>query len=421
MTDLRPARYSLAAVILHWSIAALLLLQIGLGWGLEDLPKGVAQFAGYQFHKSIGITILLLSLARVLVRLVRPRPAPVPASKPQMLLASGVHLLLYGVMILGPLTGWIIVSTAQVRLQTMLFGTIPWPDLPVGQALHEPAEGLHGLIGTVGFLLIVLHIAAALYHHFKREDVIGRMLPASIASHKAIGIAAAIAVLGGLGLMIAGRTMSFASSASPAAPIAAGSEAVAAPEATEAVAMPSEAAPSATASDVAISAKALPWTVEKGSRLGFTADYTGEAIRGTFTRWDAAIVFDPEDLPGSSIKVTVDLTSVESGDGQRDDMLKSDSFFGTGANPKAVFRSTSIRESGAGRYVAAGTLSLHGKARPLAVTFALKIDGDKATATGNASLQRLSFGVGEAEWSATDQLKDAVGVDFALKATRKAG
>ncbi|MEL0210519.1 MAG: cytochrome b/b6 domain-containing protein, partial [Novosphingobium sp.] len=139
MTTLRPERYSAIAIALHWAIALLLLFQIGLGWALEDLPKGAVQFAGYQFHKSVGITILLLSLARLVVRLFKARPAPVQDGKAQMMLASAVHVLLYAVMIVGPLTGWIIVSTAKVRLQTMLFGTIPWPDLPVGQAFHEPA------------------------------------------------------------------------------------------------------------------------------------------------------------------------------------------------------------------------------------------------------------------------------------------
>ncbi|MDT0508305.1 YceI family protein [Novosphingobium sp. MMS21-SN21R] len=421
MTELRPARYSLAAIILHWAIAALLLFQIGLGWALEDLPKGVAQFAGFQFHKSVGIAILLLSLARLAVRSFKPRPLPVPASRPQMLLASGVHLLLYAVMVLGPLTGWIIVSTAKIRLQTMLFGVVPWPDLPVGAALHEPAEGLHGLLGTIGFLLIVLHVAGALFHHFKREDVIGRMLPAAISSHKAIGFAAAAAVIAGLGVMIAGRSMTFAAAPVSAPSAAASSE----PEAVASALVPavdvSEAPPAAVASVESADAKASTWTIGKGGRLGFKADYTGESIKGTFARWDAAIVFDPADLPGSSIKVTVDLASVESGDSQRDDMLKSDSFFGVGTNPKAVFTSSSIRANGSGRYVASGSLSLHGKSRPLAVRFNLKIDGDRATASGNAALQRLSFGVGEAEWSATDQLKDAVGIDFALSATRKPG
>ncbi len=416
MSTLHPARYSLTAIILHWAIAALLLFQIGLGWGLEDLPKGVAQFAGFQFHKSVGIAILVLSLTRLGVRLFKPRPAPVQDSKPQMWLASAVHLLLYVVMIAGPLTGWIIISTSKIRLQTMLFGTIPLPDLPVGRVLHEPAESLHGAIGTVGFVLILLHVAGALYHHFKREDVIGRMLPSSIMSHKSIGIAAVVAIVLGALAVVAGRTMSFGASPPPA--VVTSEAALASEPAEEPSQVALEATPSAAASEVATTAKAVPWKLEQGGRLGFTATYSGEAIKGSFSRWDAAITFDPEDLPGSSIKVTIDLASVESGDGQRDDMLKSDSFFGVATSPNARFTSTAIRETGAGRYVASGTLSLHGKTRPIAVRFNLKIDGDRATASGSSSLQRLAFGVGQGEWSSADQIADAVGIDFSLRAKK---
>lgn len=419
MTTLRPERYSALAMVLHWTIALLLLFQIGLGWALEDLPKGAVQFAGYQFHKSVGITILLLSVARLAVRLFKPRPAPVPDGKAQMLLASAVHFLLYAVMIVGPLTGWIIVSTAKVRLQTMLFGTLPWPDLPVGQGLHEPAEVLHGALGTVGIALIGLHVAGALYHHFKREDVIGRMLPRAIRSHGAIGLAGFVAIALGAGALVCGLFLSFPASKAPAAAPDASASAIATDLASDAPVEVASEEPAAAASEAAAAAKASAWKLEKGGRLGFTAQYGAEAINGSFSRWDAMIVFDPEDLPGSSIRASIDLASVESGDSQRDDMLRSDSFFGTAAHPTAQFVSSSIRETGSGRYVANGTLSLHGQRKPLALRFALKIDGDKATASGNATLQRLAFGVGEAEWSATDQLKDAVDVTFSLKAVRQ--
>jgi cytochrome b561/polyisoprenoid-binding protein YceI len=420
MTAISPTRYSAAAIALHWILALLLLFQVGLGGGLEHLPKGFAQFAGYQFHKSVGIAILLLSVLRLGVRLVKPRPAPVPDGKAQMFLASAVHVLLYAVMIGGPITGWVIVSTAKVKLQTMLFGVVPWPDLPVGQALHEPAEALHGLLGPMTVGLVLLHVAGALYHHFKREDVIGRMLPAVIASRTGMGIAAAVAIAAGFLALSGGRGLVFSAPAAAPAVDASSSVMIEEPQpvgsASEVVVEPSQAA-----SKAAVVAKATPWKLEKGGRLGFSADYSGEAIKGSFGRWDAKIVFDPEDLAGSSIRATIDLASVESGDSQRDDMLRSDSFFGVGSNPSAQYVSTSIRETGEGRYVANGTLTLHGQRKPVALRFSLKIDGDKATASGSAMLQRLTFGVGEAEWSATDQLKDAVGVDFNFRATRQGG
>ena len=79
MTDsISPAkRYSAAAILLHWTIAALLVFQLALGWRLSAIHPGIGRFAAYQLHKSVGITILLLSLVRIVVRLLVRRPAPV--------------------------------------------------------------------------------------------------------------------------------------------------------------------------------------------------------------------------------------------------------------------------------------------------------------------------------------------------------
>lgn len=423
MQSLPPSRYSSAAITLHWLLAVLLLFQVGLGEALEHLPKGAAQFAGYQFHKSVGILILLLSVARLGVRMVKQRPAPVVDGKAQMMLAGAVHVLLYAVMIGGPITGWIIVSTAKVRMQTMLFGAVPWPDLPAGLALHEPAEVLHGLLAPLALGLIVLHVAGALYHHFKREDVIGRMLPAAIKTRGGMGLAAALMIGAGVAALLTGRGMSFAPTVSAiSTPVAGIASSAAEGEQAPAVAgseIATDPQPSELASEPAMAARAVPWKLAKGGKLGFTANYSGETIKGSFTRWDAKIVFDPDDLAGSSIRATIDLASVESGDAQRDDMLRSDSFFAVAAYPSAQFVSSSIRQTGDGRYSATGTLSLHGRTRPVTLRFTLKITGDRAAASGSASVQRLAFGVGEAEWSATDQLQDGVGIDFSFAATRQ--
>ncbi|WP_226016758.1 YceI family protein [Novosphingobium sp. FKTRR1] len=412
-------RYSPAAIVLHWSIAALLAFQLSLGWRLEDLPKGAGQFAAFQLHKSVGITILLLTLIRVAIRLFVRQPVPLPAPPPLKALVSAVHLGLYAVMLGGPLTGWALVSTAKIRLHTMLFGTVPWPDLPVPAAWHEPAETIHGLLGWLLVGLFVLHVAGALRHHLLRDDTIGRMIP--LRSHRALSVAVVVALGGVLLAMSAAKLITFgAASASPSAtPSAAPSDEV--PEATTVAADDAVAssAPSADASAGADATKVADWAVAKGGRLGFAIVYTGSPIEGSFAKWDAAIRFSPDDLAGSSIKVTVDLASVGSGDSQRDDMLRSDSFFAVGAHPVATFVSSSIREAGKGRYRAPGTLSLNGRKQPVTLDFTLDIAGDTARAKGSASLRRTAFGVGTAEWAATDELKDDVRIAFALTARRK--
>src|SRR3546814_7846310 len=74
------------------------------------------------------------------------------------MLAGIVHWLFYLVMILGPVTGWLLVSTARVQVPTLLYGLLPWPHLPVGRALHEPAEAIHGAMAWLAIGLFLLHI-----------------------------------------------------------------------------------------------------------------------------------------------------------------------------------------------------------------------------------------------------------------------
>src|SRR5688572_32623680 len=102
------------------------------------MPKDQSGFALYQLHKSVGITILLLSLARLAWRLTHRPPTPVEGGF-QGFLAKAVHTLLYAFIILMPLTGWAVVSTSRIEVPTLLFGVVPWPHLPISNALHEIA------------------------------------------------------------------------------------------------------------------------------------------------------------------------------------------------------------------------------------------------------------------------------------------
>jgi cytochrome b561/polyisoprenoid-binding protein YceI len=423
----QPARYSSAAIFLHWTLALLLFFQLSLGWRLEEL-EGLPQYVAYQLHKSVGISILLLSLARLAIRLVVKRPAPVVQPPLFAFLASAVHVLLYVVMIGGPITGWIIVSTAKIKVQTMLFGTIPWPHLPLGPGWNDPAEAAHSLIGWLLVGLVVLHVAGALKHHIERHDVIGRMMPRAIRSWGGLGTAAAVAIAAIFGAMFLAKALPFGST-----PVAVAAPDNAANAMIEEPAALDNAANAATdvAQNVATNTlaneteedtdetKAAPWRVAPGGQLGFKADYSGSAIDGTFRSWDADIMFSPDDLAGSRIRVTVDLGSVDTADGQRDDSLKGDGFFDIATHPRATFRSTRIAHRGGKAYRAAGTLSLHGQSRPVTLDFTLDIKDDDATVSGSAPLSRTAFGVGTGEWSDTDTIKDGVAVTFSFKAKRQ--
>ncbi|MFM5893987.1 MAG: cytochrome b, partial [Novosphingobium sp.] len=180
-----PARYHTAAIVLHWLLAGLLVYQFALGLRLDEL-KGSDKFVAFQLHKSIGITVLLLSLARAAMRQFVPRPAEFGAGA-QKLAAKLVHWGFYAVMLLGPLTGWIVVSTAKIKLPTMLFGVVPWPHLPLPAAFNEPADLAHTVLVWSLPALILLHVAGVLYHWRLRDEVPGRMLTKGLPQIIAIG------------------------------------------------------------------------------------------------------------------------------------------------------------------------------------------------------------------------------------------
>lgn len=179
-------KYSRVAIALHWWIAALLLWNLYLGWRMGSL-EGLARFNLFQLHKSVGMTILLFSVLRLAWRLVRPAP-PMLASmrRWEKLAAASVHWVMYGFMIAMPLTGWIIVSASPMNLPTKLFKTIPLPHLGfihdlsmvTRKTVQSQVGELHEVMAFGFAALMVLHVLAALKHHFiARDGELYRMLP----------------------------------------------------------------------------------------------------------------------------------------------------------------------------------------------------------------------------------------------------
>jgi polyisoprenoid-binding protein YceI len=167
----------------------------------------------------------------------------------------------------------------------------------------------------------------------------------------------------------------------------------------------------------ALAAPAPTWVVDKPtSAVRFTGSFNGDAFNGAFRRWDANIQFDPANLAGSSVTAVIETGSAATGDKDRDQALPSADFFAADKFPKATFASRSFTALGAGRYQAAGVLTIRGVRKPLTLPFTLAITGAQAKMTATVALNRLAFGVGQGQWKGTDAIPATVSVNIAISA-----
>ena len=189
MPQASQTRYSGVAMTLHWLIAIAIITNVGLAWYANSL-HGLAKMPTLQIHKSLGITILLLSLIRLAWRLFKPPPPFNADLKPwERRLAEAVHFLFYLVMIAMPLTGWATASASPLIhvYPINMFGLFHWPEitalsqLPPDQmhTAKETFESVHGLLAKlIVYVLFPLHVLGALKHQFlDRDHELGRMIP----------------------------------------------------------------------------------------------------------------------------------------------------------------------------------------------------------------------------------------------------
>jgi len=164
-----PDRYTRTAIVLHWLLALMIVGSFGVGLYMADLPFSPSRLKLYNWHKWAGVTILALSAARLLWRLSHRPPADLPMPAWQQRAAHAVHLLLYGLFFAVPLAGWAYSSAAGFPV--VWFGVLPLPDfVPVDRALAEAIKPLHKLLAFALTGTVLLHVAAALKHHFIDRD-----------------------------------------------------------------------------------------------------------------------------------------------------------------------------------------------------------------------------------------------------------
>ena len=169
----------------------------------------------------------------------------------------------------------------------------------------------------------------------------------------------------------------------------------------------------------ALAAGAPAWNVDKAhSKLTFDSAYMGAKFTGGFGAWSAQIAFDPKNLAASKAVVNVDLVSARTGDQDRDETIPDPDWFDIGKFPRATFTSTTIKAVGPDRYQAVGVLSMKGASRPVVLNFTLKINGAQAVMSGQATLDRSQWGIGQGQFQDESAVPHAVVLHVDLTATR---
>jgi len=170
-----PQRYTRTAVGLHWLIALLIAGAFGLGWFMSDLPLSPDKLKYYAWHKWLGVTVFLLAVLRVAWRLSHRPPEPPTMPAWQLRASTWSHRLLYGLIFVLPLSGWLYSSASGYPV--VYLGLVQLPDLigknkQVAALFHE----VHELLGYAMLALLAAHVAGAIKHQFlDRDGLMARM------------------------------------------------------------------------------------------------------------------------------------------------------------------------------------------------------------------------------------------------------
>lgn len=385
--------YGMVAKSFHWATALLILTLIPLGIYANGLPydtsEALAQKAWlFSLHKTLGVTLFFVALARILWAVIQPKPAGLhPERKVETFAAATVHWLLYGSLLLVPLSGWI------HHASTAGFAPIWWPygqDLPLvpkSESLAATTAGLHIVFERVLALSIFLHLAGALKHHFvDRDATLRRMLPgkpdvAVRGAERKSALPLVAAVFVWAGALSVGSVLGVYQKQGTSLQAA------------------------------ALEAVQSDWVVQDGT-LEITVKQLGSPVTGSFEDWTAAISFDETRSSGmvGTVEVVVSIGSLTLGS-VTSQALGPD-FFNVGDFPTATFAADILRDDSG--YRADGTLTIKDNTLPLSLPFTLDLSDGVASMRGRTALDRRDYGVG---LSQKDEASLGFTVDIAVALT----
>ncbi|WP_299703101.1 cytochrome b/b6 domain-containing protein [uncultured Tateyamaria sp.] len=398
-------RYGSLSKTFHWLTALLILTLFPLGLVANNMAYELQAMSApaddlvartawlFSLHKTLGVTVFFVALLRILWALNQPKPGLLhPDRKLESLAAETVHWLLYGSLVVVPLSGWIHHAAASG------FAPIWWPFgqtlplVPKSEAVAAAMGGAHWVLTKVLGVALLLHIAGALKHHVIDKDATLRRMwfgrtdvPRTSPDHKhAAPITAALALWA--------LALSGGAALGVYAPHGDG---IAVAELEE------------VQSD---------WQVQDGT-LAITVTQLGSEVEGQFADWTAVISFDEtvENGTAGAVEVTVAIGSLALG--SVTDQAMGPDFFNSADFPTATFTADIVTVVDG--YEAQGTLMIKGQSMPITLPFGLSVDGDTASMTGGVTLDRRSFGIGD-NMADESSLAFAVNVDVSLTALRAA-
>ncbi len=368
----KNSHYTRFSQWLHWLVAGLILLQyilIELAELAEQAGLTVKQLGVIANHKSVGITVLLLACIRLAYRLRVP-PPNLPPSMPtwQKKISTLTHTLLYALLFALPVSGWLMSSASAYTVS--YFNLFALPDL-IGSSEENAnlLKDLHEWMADGLAILALLHIAAALKHHWLDKDqVLSRML-----NKNSIIVAMLLIVAGSVywGEIIEIK-----------------------PVETELVQIDEP-----TTERIFKTSDLPAWNINHdNSHIKFTGEQAGAAFSGTWNEWSAELRFDEAQLQASSFEVTIDVNSVSTEDTERDETIRSAEFFNVVKFPEAVFRAQNFTRDG-DSFIADGELTMKGLSHSVPFTFTLNRSKAQVTLIGEALLSRHQWQIGTGDWA----------------------
>ena len=393
--------YGVVTKTFHWLTALGIFLALPLGYFANDLAHAIqnpeiattdAQVARaallFSLHKTIGLTVFFVALARILWALTQTKPGLLNGDTVlESRLAEVVHWLLYGSLVAVPLSGWV------HHASTTGFAPIWWP---FGQSLPfvPKDEGVAQITATLHFLLqwvlvgaLVLHIMGALKHHvIDRDATLRRMLPGDTpAQPTAKQPGHALPLLGALAVW---------------AVVLGGANGLGWFKPDAAAQAPAQ----------SLASVESDWTVQDGA-LNITVIQMGSEVTGSFADWTADISYETTaGNPKGEVTVTVSIPSLTLG--SVTDQAMGAEYFNAESHPTATFTAQIVEEDA---HIAQGTLTIKDQSVPVEMPFDLTIEDDTAKADGGLTVDRRAFGIGG---DATDSLGASVDIRFTLTATR---